>query len=146
MPMLITWSIEMACCSRCDKSFPHPRAKQQHIADSPRHHVCYLCPQKDKPDYDSENDLDMHLELKHSVCSFCGDQFSSPSNLKNVRNDSILPVKTLPYFPSTLRSTLRKTSSAQDAIIGYLHVSRLCYYIWKPAAVKVASTLTSLMK
>lgn len=114
----------MAYCLRCDKSFPHPRAKRQHMTDSPRHHICYLCPTKAKPDYDSEDDLDKHLELKHDVCISCNRQFSSPSNLKNVGDGFILPVNTGSYFTSTLRYTRRKTSCARDAIISYLHTSR----------------------
>jgi hypothetical protein len=62
----------MEWCDRCQKDFPSFRARQQHIADSPHHHVCYNC--DDEPDFDDEDDLDEHLQSEHHICLHCDDR------------------------------------------------------------------------
>ncbi|CAH0057943.1 unnamed protein product [Clonostachys solani] len=90
-------------CDRCDRQFNSESALDQHIRDSPRHHVCYACDDDfgDRDDlerhcedchfycrdcgrfFDSAEDLEQHDILQHDMCITCGRYFSSESNLKN---------------------------------------------------------------
>ncbi|KAH6871547.1 hypothetical protein B0T10DRAFT_260541 [Thelonectria olida] len=66
-------------CMRCQKHFPRAHAKQQHIIDSPRHHVCYNC--SHESDFDSEEQLNDHLEAVHNICVPCDLRFSNAGEL-----------------------------------------------------------------
>ncbi|SCO08057.1 uncharacterized protein FFMR_07409 [Fusarium fujikuroi] len=56
-------------CGRCDKGFPSHRAKQQHVQDSGSHHLCGYC--TSPTGYETEEDLDNHLEKVHHICTAC---------------------------------------------------------------------------
>ncbi|KAH8879179.1 hypothetical protein GQ53DRAFT_800349 [Thozetella sp. PMI_491] len=94
-------------CTRCQKHFDSHGARDQHVRDSPRHNICDDCPQK--PDFDTESELEEHQEevhhcctdcdqefgtseqlaqhdvSKHNMCNVCGNYFDSPSNLASHR-------------------------------------------------------------
>jgi glycerol-3-phosphate dehydrogenase len=59
-------------CGRCDKGFRSHRAKQQHIQDSDNHQLCGYC--INPTDYETEEDLDNHLEKAHHICTSCNYQ------------------------------------------------------------------------
>lgn len=91
-------------CSRCERDFPHGRARWQHLRGSNLHHLCYGC----QLDFDERSDLNRHREEEHHACipcnfdfddsdelsqhdvdvhnkcEVCGSFYSSVSNLKNV--------------------------------------------------------------
>jgi hypothetical protein len=66
-------------CTRCEKEFPDARARQQHITDSSRHHLCYNC--NHRPDFDDEDELNEHLETEHHICVPCDRTFNNASDL-----------------------------------------------------------------
>ncbi|KAK3694839.1 hypothetical protein B0T22DRAFT_437889 [Podospora appendiculata] len=60
-----------------NKDFSSPSAKQQHVADSNKHHVCEKCPDEES-DFDSKDDLNERLETDHNYCTYCKRAFNSP--------------------------------------------------------------------
>ncbi|KAI9101257.1 hypothetical protein DFS34DRAFT_592142 [Phlyctochytrium arcticum] len=72
-------------CELCNRSFPHSRALDQHIADSQVHAALYDC-WPCRPNFDCYEDLQSHNEDVHSSlinpCPFCSKSFpSGPSAL-----------------------------------------------------------------
>lgn len=54
-------------CSRCERDFPSGRALQQHKNSSLSHWICGEC----RVDCYSSKDLDSHIERRHWHCSRC---------------------------------------------------------------------------
>lgn len=65
----------MAYCDRCDRSFPHDSAYEQHRSDSYAHWLCDSC----DIDFGSEESLDQHYgnSSKHHYCKDCDRHFDS---------------------------------------------------------------------
>ncbi|KAH7924475.1 hypothetical protein BV22DRAFT_1090808 [Leucogyrophana mollusca] len=94
----------MAWCDRCDRSFPHRYALEQHLHDSPNHNICHQCdidfstwtglkehwvqsPAHDYCQYcqihfDDEDDLTDHYILEHSYCTSCRRVFKNDHGLR----------------------------------------------------------------
>ncbi|KAK6507771.1 hypothetical protein TWF481_006194 [Arthrobotrys musiformis] len=66
-----------AYCRRCQRSFVHNRAFQDHLDDSSRHNFCFVC-DADFPDSDGR---DQHQRDQHNACSDCDRAFDTPSQL-----------------------------------------------------------------
>ena len=64
----------MAYCDRCDRSFPHDRAYEQHTENSHSHWICEDC----EIDFASEEALEQHYanSPKHHYCRECDQHFS----------------------------------------------------------------------
>ena len=52
---------------------------EQHVANSSKHHVCTHC--DGEPDYDTEEDLNEHLEEFHNACLECNEIFYDEEDL-----------------------------------------------------------------
>ncbi|KAJ4016350.1 hypothetical protein NW752_003472 [Fusarium irregulare] len=66
-------------CWRCDRHFTHVSGLEQHVANSSKHHVCTHC--DGEPDYDTEEDLNEHLEEFHNACLECNEIFYDEEDL-----------------------------------------------------------------
>lgn len=56
-------------CIRCNKGFRSASAREQHIRDSANHYICQICPEPF--DYETQNELNDHLETEHHICTYC---------------------------------------------------------------------------
>ncbi|KAH7187779.1 hypothetical protein DER44DRAFT_680191 [Fusarium oxysporum] len=56
-------------CIRCNKGFRSASAREQHIRDSADHYICHICPEPF--DYETQNELNDHLETEHHICTYC---------------------------------------------------------------------------
>ncbi|KAK4084861.1 transcriptional regulator family: C2H2 zinc finger [Purpureocillium lilacinum] len=68
-------------CRRCLRHFKSLRAQQQHVRDSPNHHVCHQC--DDAQDFTTAEKLDQHAINVHNTCSICKRRFETSSNLRS---------------------------------------------------------------
>ncbi|KAH9024630.1 hypothetical protein EDB85DRAFT_2292533 [Lactarius pseudohatsudake] len=84
----------MAYCDRCERTFPHDWAYEQHSCDidfaseesldqhygnSPKHHYCKDCERH----FDSENSKMQHMEAKHWYCETHNKIFDSEHGLES---------------------------------------------------------------
>ncbi|KAK2471820.1 hypothetical protein H9L39_16576, partial [Fusarium oxysporum f. sp. albedinis] len=51
------------------QGFRSASARKQHIRDSADHYICHICPEPF--DYETQNELDDHLETEHHICIYC---------------------------------------------------------------------------
>lgn len=72
-------------CRRCERSFGSESALNQHVADSPSHHVCSEC----YKDLSSAHGLHDHCRQKHPYCLDCREVFESDRALWVHRRSSI---------------------------------------------------------
>lgn len=77
-----TAKAHMFDCRRCLRHFKSPQAQQQHVRDSPNHHVCHQC--DDAQDFTTAEKLDQHAINVHNTCSICKRRFDTSSNLRSV--------------------------------------------------------------
>lgn len=144
-------------CLRCEKPFNSLSALNQHVRDSPNHYLCHLCPSS--LDFSSLPALDIHRETvhhycnpcdrrfntsgqlrdhdisEHNMCSFCGNYYQSPSNLK-----AVSPFEA-PHRISrlTVSSTSLLTNQRIKNVLGVtgcFHRGRLCCCTWNTVAVR----------
>src|SRR5215469_6954869 len=71
----------------CDRhpwrEFPHQRALDQHIRDSPDHWLCPFCGE----DTESHNALQEHYESDHAVCRCCNEVFEDQWDVRQHYRD-----------------------------------------------------------
>ena len=70
----------MAYCERCERSFPHDRALQQHEENSNAHNLCYGC----NKDFATFYQLKQHwvASPRHHYCQECNEHFDDHDELE----------------------------------------------------------------
>ncbi|KAJ5719597.1 hypothetical protein N7493_007175 [Penicillium malachiteum] len=68
-------------CEPCERVFVSENALENHQLDSDLHNICWICePEKD---FDTERDLDHHLDNCHYFCEICEDYYQTEDDLKD---------------------------------------------------------------
>ncbi|KIX01700.1 uncharacterized protein Z518_09426 [Rhinocladiella mackenziei CBS 650.93] len=65
-------------CTRCERLFVSPAARNAHVANSSRHHICDRC-DLDFPTFRQHRGHDISV---HHLCTECGQEFSNDNNLQ----------------------------------------------------------------